>query len=138
MEKKEHPRAQVLRWVADGEQIEARFATDGYDGAWKLESPNTVLSISNCGGAEWQFRIKPTPMCELVGIKFPVPMREAPKCGETIWIAAAEGAFHIDWHGLGTDQAYLSAGLCHTTEEAAQQHSEALRAVNLAALEGAK
>ena len=136
MEKKEHPHAQVLRWIADGEDVEVCRISSDED--WRAASHPGVLTKLAAFPDEWQFRIKPTPMCELAGIKFPVPMKEAPKCGETIWIAAAEGAFHIDWHGLGTDQAYLSARICHTTEEAAKAHSEALRKVNLAAIEGAK
>ena len=136
MEKKEHPHAQVLRWVADGEKVQGRY---GSETCWHAFEADDVLGKIGDGSAgRWQFRIKPTPMCELAGIRFPVPMREAPKDGTEIWVAAPEGAFRITWYEGPDHRKCLSANLCHAAEEAAKAHSEALRKVNLMAIEGAK
>ena len=136
MEKKEHPHAHVLRWIADGEEIEVCRISSDED--WMATSYSSVLVRIAAFPDEWQFRIKPIPMCELAGIKFPVPMKEAPTHGTKIWVASVDEIFCITWCGEDDDKEYLSAGLCHTTEEAAKAHSEALRKVNLMAIEGAK
>ena len=137
MEKKEHPHAQVLRWIADGEEVEARRQSKVAPVDWTSTSHAEVLSIIRYGETGWEFRLKPTPMCELAGIRFPVPMKESPEEVEEIWVAATDGHF-LDILGPSEFDKYLSAGVCHTTEEAAKAHSEALRAVNLMAIEGAK
>ena len=135
MEKKEHPHAQVLRWVADGEKVQGRY---GSETCWHAFEADDVLGKIGDGSAgRWQFRLKPTPMCELAGIRFPVPMKESPEEVEEIWVAATDGHF-LDILGPSEFDKYLSAGVCHTTEEAAKAHSEALRKVNLMAIEGAK
>lgn len=102
MEKKEHPHAQVFRWVADGEEIEVCRQSEVAPIHWRQTSYAEVISIIHYRETGWQFRIKPAPMCELAGIKFPVPMREAPKDGTEIWVAAPEGAFRITWYEVRT------------------------------------
>ena len=55
--KKEHPHAQVLRWIADGENVEVdaeRWTTLG------LRPDQFLISLIRGGlSSSWQFRIKP-------------------------------------------------------------------------------
>ena len=91
MEKKEHPHAQVLRWVADGEEIEGRHRNET---CWRtFEADDLLAKLGDGSAVHWQFRLKPTPMCELAGIRFPVPMKESPEEVEEIWVAATDGHF---------------------------------------------
>ena len=65
----------------------------------------------------------------IAGIEVPEPMREAPpkgtqyhcpdllERGEVSW---------VNWSGQSLDYQYLARGICHYTEEAAQQHARAL------------
>jgi hypothetical protein len=55
--KKEHPHAQVLRWIADGQTVEAR-----YESAWAplKHFKDQVMAQLVCGCASrFEFRIKP-------------------------------------------------------------------------------
>lgn len=138
MLKKEHPHAQALRWIADGEEIEARRQSKTSLMDWTIISCTDAISIIHYRETGWQFRIKPTPMCELAGVRFPVPMREEPKHGTSFWVASFSGVSSWHWEGGASDIAWLLQRLCHTNEEAAQAHSEAICAMNLMAIEGAK
>lgn len=57
--KKEHPHAQVLRWIADGETVQAQFNGDG---VWQsMNSLNDHVLAALLAGLvkSWEFRIKP-------------------------------------------------------------------------------
>lgn len=81
---------------------------------------------------------QPQKMCELAGVKFPMPMAEKPKDGSTFWVATVGGVYVYDWNGWTSDVHALAARICHTTEAAAQAHHLALDAANQQAIEGAK
>ncbi|GEM_PF-2144658 len=60
--RKEHPHAQVLRWIADGENVQAR-RLDGSEQWWSIleKASNGWLAALLHGGmfSEYEFRIKP-------------------------------------------------------------------------------
>ncbi|WP_126313258.1 hypothetical protein [Delftia acidovorans] len=60
--KKEHPHAQVLRWIADGETVQFLWARSD-DSIWhelKKNATGSSVAISLLDGdGEYQFRIKP-------------------------------------------------------------------------------
>lgn len=80
----------------------------------------------------------PARMCELAGIKFPMPMTEAPKLGEDFMIVTLEGVAPVTWDGSAIGFRWLKQRRCHKTRAAAEQHYEAICAANQQAIEGAK
>ena len=80
----------------------------------------------------------PQKMCELAGVKFPMPMTEAPGEGEMYIYVSTCGVYQEEWLNTAWDKERLERGLCHRTEEAAQQHYRALVAANMQAVEAAK
>ena len=64
----------------------------------------------------------PQKRCELAGIKFPMPMTEAPGEGEVYIYVSTCGVYQEEWLNTAWDKERLERGLCHRTEEAAQQH----------------
>ena len=73
-----------------------------------------------------EYRRKPSHLL-VNGVKVPAPLKVAPKYGTEYWIP------HLDsrpetflWENDLLDQKYLRLGLIHLTEEAAQEHTDAL------------
>ncbi|MDH2234662.1 hypothetical protein N5K37_32650, partial [Delftia tsuruhatensis] len=59
--KKEHPHAQVLRWIADGEDVQARMS-DGSETWWSFPGKYSHASERKVllgEPSELEFRIKP-------------------------------------------------------------------------------
>ena len=81
---KPHPQAEILRAIADGEDIEAF-----YDGGWHYVKP--VSAIKYLGGDMYPLRIKPK-VININGIEVPEPMREMPPEGTSVY-----------WPGFGPD-----------------------------------
>lgn len=81
---KPHPQAEILRAIADGEDIEAF-----YDGGWHYVKP--VSAIKYLGGDMYPLRIKPK-VININGIEVPEPMREMPPEGISVY-----------WPGFGPD-----------------------------------
>ena len=84
-------------------------------------------------------RIKPEPqvMCELAGAQYPPPMSEALNYGNDYYVASPQGVDQYKWCDDSADDEWLALHICHTTFEAAEAHSKALRAVNAQAVEKA-
>lgn len=128
MSKQEHPYAQVLRWIADGESIQA---DSNYDGHFlNVTCTKTLLEGIAEGRASDpdRFRLKPRTIT-INGHEVPEPMRVAPK-----WIAGYYMPDLIDstyvatsyWGDDKYDEERLARGLCHLTREAAEAHARAL------------
>lgn len=83
-------------------------------------------------------RIKPQVMCELAGIRFPMPMSAKPSNGDDYYVASPQGVDQHTWRNDGADVEWLALHICHATREAAEAHSKALRAVNAQAVAKAK
>ncbi len=130
----EHTKA-CLQAILDGKQMQLLTS-----GGWCDFDAITVLRRMGLGGRELNnVRIKPEPMCELAGVQYPVPMQEAPENGVEVWIAYADGeAANDEWGNTQVQRDFLAANLLHSTKEAAEAHSQALRAVNAQAVKAAK
>jgi hypothetical protein len=79
-------------------------------------------------------------MCEIAGVQFPMPLQEAPAVGAAYWLAKStgNGPDCVEWQGLEIEKQWLAANICHATKEAAEAHSQAMRAVNAQAVAKAK
>ena len=118
---KAHPQAEILRAVADGEEIEAFCGEE-----WYGVMPKTVLRYIYDGNIP--LRIKPKTI-NINGIEVPEPMREEPEFNTEYWVAdpvAAGGAVDFIWQNMAADERWLSLGICHLTQEAAAIHANAL------------
>ena len=83
----------------------------------------------------------PQIMCELAGVKFPMPVQIEPKLGVRYYVA--DLSFPQDpsgciWDNYDVDQAHLDTGAVQLTEEGAIQQSLAMRAALKQAIEKAK
>ena len=116
-----HPQAEVLRAIADGEEIEAFYGKE-----WYGVMPMTALRYIYDDNIP--LRIKPKTI-NINGIEVPEPMREEPEQGAQIWVADpmnSAGVCEFNWHLCPTHKGWLEAGLCHLTQEAAAIHAKAL------------
>lgn len=117
-----HPQADILRAIADGEDIEAFYAEE-----WFGITPMTALRYIYDGSIP--LRIKPKTI-NINGIEVPEPMRETPKDDVSFWLADPTnqtGVCEFKWHPCSTHKGWLEAGFCHLTKEAATIHANALR-----------
>ena len=83
----------------------------------------------------------PVPMCELAGVKFPMPVQEPLFCGQVYWVAAPgarDYQGHEYWDDTEVDHHWLAADVIHLTKKAAIQHGLALEAANKQAVEREK
>ena len=120
-----HPQADILRAIADGEDIEAF-----YDEEWYGVVPMTALRYIYDGMIP--LRIKPK-IININGIEVPEPMREMPPEGTSVYWPGF-GPDSGDTHTESADVGYyptmlpdlLRKGLLHLTEEAAAIHANAL------------
>ena len=120
-----HPQAEILRAIADGEEIEAF-----YGGEWHGVVPMTALRYTYDG--DIPLRIKPK-VININGIEVPEPMREMPPEGTSVYWPGF-GPESGDTHTESADVGYypdilpdlLRKGLLHLTEEAAAIHANAL------------
>jgi len=78
---------------------------------------------------DYQYRRKPRTI-NIIGHEVPEPMRKAPPQGTHVWIAnldSDELAYELVWNpGNQIHQRWLTIGVCHSTPEAAKQHTKAL------------
>ena len=79
-----HPQAEILRAIADGEEIQAF-----YDRGWHDTVPRSAVQY--LGGDMYPLRIK-TKVININGIEVPEPMREMPPEGTSVY-----------WPGFGPD-----------------------------------
>jgi hypothetical protein len=64
-------------------------------------------------------------------------MSEALNYGNDYYVASPQGVDQYKWCDDSADDEWLALHICHTTFEAAEAHSKALRAVNAQAVEKA-
>lgn len=112
--KRNHKHAEILRWVADGEDIECSHL----DYPWRSVTGNEVLQrLLNDGGnppPENRFRIKPK-MIKCGDMEFPAPCRFAPNQRQ-----------HSVTVSVGNHTTVLGY---HETKAAAEAHAKALIAL---------
>ena len=122
---KPHPQAEILRAIADGEDIEAFYGEE-----WYGITPMTALRYIYDGSIP--LRVKPK-IININGIEVPEPIREMPPEGTSVYWPGF-GPDSGDTHTESADVGYYPAmlpyllrkGLLHLTEEAAAIHANAL------------
>ena len=76
------------------------------------------------------YRFKPAEPKYIVvnGVNVPEPLRERLKAGQHCWLAdpCDETPPVLNWHDNSSTKRWLSLGLIHLTEEAAQTHIDAM------------
>lgn len=121
-----HPYAEVLRAVADGEDIEFADAKS---------TPNRWVPISGQAAlnqvaynTHLKFRVKPKTI-RIGDYDVPEPMRVEPEEDAEFFLPAVLlSRKHIlcSWAGHPEQYEHLAAGFCHSTAEAAELHAKAL------------
>lgn len=123
--KTEHKYAQALRWIADGEKVEARYKDKRF-GCFPSDFDNSYVGRMLEGDDGWEFSLKPRTIT--------VNGREV-QAGETV--APEAEFFFVDlhstdlwgktfWCGTPRDKLKLERGLVHLTPEAAIAHAKAM------------
>lgn len=123
--KKEHPHAQVLRWIADGETVQAQFNGDGVWQSMNSLNDHVLADLLTGETTRREFRIKPKT------IRIGYREIEAPvMSGPGYYITDHGDVFH--WFGEATLDAgtnYQKHGRVFATEEAARAAQEAITAL---------
>ncbi len=126
-EQKQHPHAEFLRAIADGEPLDAfEVRTRQHpDNKWTVIGG--LLAQILLYPDEWQVRRKPKKL-QIGDLWVDPPMRVAPKDGTTYWLAdpTARELTSVSWDSDTSDRYWLKSGLCHLTQEAAEAHRRAL------------
>lgn len=113
----------ILQALIDGKtiQLHRNYSSTLVD--LSLEEALNLLST----GQEYRLRVKPKTI-RIGDFDVPVPMSRPPKYDEDLWVPnLIQGAAEKDvWCNTSEDLQKLANGLCHSTKEAAQIHTEAL------------
>lgn len=126
----EHPYAQVLRWIADGEKMEMQMLPYVAN-VWDFIAVADLLEAIGEGGAlpPDRYRRKPRTI-DINGHEVPEPMRVAPAEGADYFTVNMEDgdvdSWRLQWQSGTSDMRRFKAGLCHATREAAEAHARAL------------
>lgn len=119
----EHKYAQVLRWIADGKNIDARIDTD----SWGRAKHSDILNFISKGAAAEpdDFRLTPRTI-KINGREIEAPLSTATQ-GQTVYVSDAPGRIHSiqfdsgDVHGCA-----LAHGRLFATSVAAHAAYEAI------------
>ena len=127
-QKKKHPYAEVLRWIANGEEVELTI----FGKYWKCFSQHELLSYI-CDGAvpPEHFRLKRKTI-KIGDVEVPEPMRVALEFGQEYYTVgvlclSAEELIALTWDGDDIDKEWLETGLCYTSREDAWKVVQALQ-----------
>lgn len=108
----------------------------------KVSAPFSGNDLAtNPGWKEWMSYRRKTPKQKYITIgnmEVPEPMREAPAIGSRYYcgrypltgLDCSGDAWGCQWANDGVDCVRLRQGMCHSTMEAARQHSVALHKLN--------
>lgn len=116
---REHPRAAILRAIADGKTIQWNGVDQSAEGA-----------LRRLANGDIQLNIKPATI-RIGRIDVPEPLRVAPAPHTLVWFPALDARSAVDcreWsaHDSEYGRRALSRGLLHLTREAAELHAKAL------------
>lgn len=125
MTQKAHPHARALRLLADNVPI-TEFEVKFFSWARWENAENFTYWIFN--PEQWQVRRK-QKMHRLGEHTFPAPATEAPEMGTKYFIVMLVSIADYEWCGDITDHNWLMQGRAHLTEEAAEAHHKAIKAV---------
>lgn len=109
----------IVAWAADPSRV-VEVETDT---GWQVI--NTPVWT-----ADSEYRFKPAEPKYIVvnGVNVPEPVRERLKAGQPYWLVdpSDETPPVLNWHDNSSTKRWLSLGLIHLTEEAAQTHIDAM------------
>lgn len=129
MKTTQHPYANILRAIADGEEIEWQRS----NGCWEYQGlDQTFAEIANNAYSPDRYRVKPKTIT-INGFEVPEPLREMPSPDTQVfwpsfWPNASDAkteSCFISYHPE-TVAVLLRCGLLHSTEKAASAHALAL------------
>ena len=125
-EKKEHPYAVLLRWIADGEEIQVNYKC-----VWSSINHSALIRSIDCGSAykDEYYRIKPKTI--RIG-KYDVaePMKEKPddSCAYFYLDASQENGINsTNWTHHEADNSALESGMCWLNPEDAELAAKAIK-----------
>lgn len=121
MTKQEHKYAQVLRWLADGEKIQADV------NGWTTLNEISVLRLI-LTGTHNKFRLAPHTIC-VNGVEVPAPEKVAPEKGSTYYIPdVGVDTFYYKhkWLNDRFDLKNLERGLVYLNKEDAIARAKAM------------
>ena len=125
----QHRYANILRAIADGEEIQWQAS----NGNWlNKDHGDSLIEIGQMTYVSSRYRVKPKTIT-INGFEVPEPLRDMPKdANRVFWpvLASASGS-NYDWSYVSENknvmlEAMLLQGLLHSTREAAQAHAHAL------------
>lgn len=126
--KTEHKYAQVLRWIADGEDVQWQSVT----GEWRDQGPRVTLTDVN--GEDYpldRYRVKPRTV-QIGSRMVEAPVLE-PVAGQEIWICAADGEPQAyaggGYHPISYCAHHVKNGKAFASAEAARAAHEAIAAL---------
>lgn len=119
-----HTYAEILRAIADGEDIQFNGGC-----GWSDKDHYYVLT-EICGESfdPENYRIKPKTI-RIGNYDVPEPLRVAPKKGQNYWVVAIndQNLSHLStWTDDGTDNRRLERGLIHLDNQSAELHGKAI------------
>ncbi len=121
--------AEILRWIADGEEIIAIYNVGGYIEFFDCDNAAVLENIA-LGRAlhPSKFRIKPKTVT-VNGVVVPKGETEAPKIGATYYVPhffCAQIVLELEWLDLHVDKNALSHGVVYLNKEDAIARSKAM------------
>ena len=131
MTPRKHRHAEMMRQWLDDDSLEIE---------WKNSDGNWVF-LYECAIAldeDYEYRFKPK-MIKCGDMEFPEPMRVTPAIGAKYWcpkLTRFDSAIVNTWEAEDVEKEWLSRGLCHATQAAAEQHARALIALTEVELRG--
>ena len=118
-----HPQADILRAIADGKVVQARYVP----GEWFDAEPSKALGFIAAACDSCEVRIKPETMT-LAGHEFPEPVRKSLKYGTPYFMVSVGDAPYTEhkWRGHQHDHRGLQHGLIQITAEGAIAQAKAM------------
>ena len=128
MNKKQHPFAEVLHAIAEGEEVQCQSY---YDDMWYTIDAHTILA-EICSGREIsppaRYRIKPRTI-RIGTFDVPTPCDGSFDVGEKYWcvdLTCPDGFRKSVWGDYSIDYFRRVSGVIHKTQQAAVIHAKAL------------
>ncbi len=109
---------EILQGLLDGKEIEVYN-----NGTW-CDFTHFKTPLNHLYNDE-KLRIKPRTII-VNGVEVPEPMKVKPENDTQYYTAAPNPGLPLIWFNDGCDNEYLTAGICHSTPEAAVLHWEAM------------
>lgn len=129
--KTEHKYAQILRWIADGEDVLGSLDGGG-EGEFPHDfSPNSIQHVL-LGKPGWIFRLKPRTIT-VNGREIVAGSAVEPERGITYYLPVPhqEGMYGWEtWTNNDFDRRTFSRGLVHLTKENAIAHAKAMLGID--------